>query len=95
MTTIKLDKERKLCFDLNAMAEFEEVTGKSIFQTLEQMTAKDLRALLWACLIDEDPTLTIKDVGRMVTPDKIEEINKSISEAVKQAMPEPSSEPGE
>lgn len=86
---ITLDKERTLKLDLNAMVEFEEVTGKSIFglQSTE-MSAKDLRALLWCMLIHEDESLSLKDVGHLINQGNMETIVQDINTAMTQAIPE-------
>ena len=92
--TITLDKERRLKMDLNAMYAFEEATGKSLFngKTLEsfqkEFTARDLRALLWACLLHEEKTLTIEQVGTWVNMGNIKEITKQVMLAFTASMPE-------
>lgn len=88
---IKLDKERTILFNLNAMAEFEEVTGKSFFseQDLDNLTAKDVRAMLWTGLKHEDPDLTLEDVGEMIHVGNMAEIMEGLTGAYKGAMPQP------
>jgi hypothetical protein len=92
--SINLDKERKLLFVLNAMVFFEEATGKSLFDNKisegfgKSMTAKDLRALLWACLVHEDETLTLKQVGSWINRTNMTEIAQHIGEAFSNAMPD-------
>lgn len=88
---ITLDKVRTLKLDLNAMAAFEEATGKSLtdgsFKS-RNMSPKNLRAMLWACLVHEDDTLTEQQVGSMVTVSNIMEIAGKLNEAFEVAMPE-------
>jgi len=88
---VTLDRERSLLLDLNAMAEFEEYTGKSFLSvsSLTDMGMKDLRALLWACLIHEDENLTVKQVGAMVHSENMNRISDAIVKAFSMAMPEP------
>lgn len=87
---IKLDKERHLLMDLNAMVSFEDATGKNIMQGLDasSMTAKDFRALLWACLLHEDETLKIEDVGKMIHAGNMGELSEKIAQAWEVASPE-------
>lgn len=87
---IKLDKERHLLMDLNAMVAFEEATGKNIMQGLDadSMTAKDFRALLWACLLHEDESLKIGDVGQMIHAGNMGELSEKIAQAWEVATPE-------
>lgn len=86
--TIELDKERSLLLDLNAMAEFEDVTGKNLFQIGSNFSAKDFRALLWACMLHEDEELTLKDVGQMIHPGNMEYIQNKITEVYDKQMPQ-------
>lgn len=87
---IELDKPRHLQFDLNAMVAYEEATGKNIFNgiDMQNLGAKELRALLWACLLHEDKDLTIEQVGSWVTTGNMTEIAQSIMNAFNEAMPE-------
>ena len=88
---IVLDKERTLLFDLNAMVAFEEATGRSLMDgTLDSsnMSTRDLRAMLWACLTHEDDALTEKQVGSWITPDNMLEVASKLNEAFVVAMPE-------
>lgn len=95
---IVLDKERHLLFDLNAMVAFEDVTGKNLFKRgisaalAKNMSPTDLRTLLWACLIHEDETLTLKQVGGWVHFGNMLAIAAKVSEAFSVALPEGSSE---
>jgi hypothetical protein len=69
---VVLDRERRLRMDFNALARAEEVTGKSFLdaETWKNLKASDYRAIAWACLLDEDPSLTIEQVGRLMTTGK-------------------------
>jgi len=65
-------KAYTLRFDFNTICDFQEATGKEIFQTLEQMESgkadpADIRALFWAMLRDHHPEASLRDAGRMVT----------------------------
>jgi len=93
--TIQLGgRERHLRFDLNAMAAFEKATGKNLFEAkVAKELAKNLspvllRALLWACLCHEDESLTLEQVGGMITRDNMAEINNSLWDAYTRAVPE-------
>ena len=90
LVPIMLDKKRHLKLDLNAMAAFQDVTGINLFQGFdaEKMGPKELRALLWSCLIHEDKELTLEAVGSWITTDNIAELADIIGEAFTAAMPE-------
>lgn len=84
-------KERTMVFDLNAMAAFEEATGKGLLDgsfKSSDMTSGHLRTMLWACLISEDGALTREQVGSWVTMENILEITSKLNEVFEVAMPE-------
>jgi len=86
---IQLDKERTIRFDLNAMCNYEDVTGENIFaNALEKLSAKEVRAMLWACLLSEDPSLTLEYVGSLITLDNMAEVAEKLNEAFTIAMPD-------
>ncbi len=93
-TPVILDKERSILFDMNAFAEVEEAYGDIdiAMQKIEAGSIKALRLLLWAGLIHEDESLTVKQVGSMLTPKIVEEISPMIEEAIIEAMPEQAKE---
>ncbi|MCL5290561.1 MAG: hypothetical protein M1489_05990 [Firmicutes bacterium] len=93
---LNLDKERNLLLDLNAMVTFEQETGKSLMEgaDLSKMGMIEFRALLWACLIHEDESLTLKNVGAMVHPGNMEEVSNAIAKAFEAATPEPDGDKG-
>ena len=94
--SIMLDRERHLFLDLNAMVGFEEKTGKNMLAggVGVNLSATDLRALLWSCLRGEDPTLTMEQVGSFITPENMANVAESLAAAWKQALPEANKERG-
>jgi len=76
--------------NLNAMINFEEVTGKELMNIKEGDTfnLKEIRALLWAGLHEEDNKLTLEAVGKLMRPDNMQDISNKIMEAYDNAMPE-------
>lgn len=65
-----------LHFDFNALARWEGVTGRSALaaETWERVTATDLRALVWAMAAQDGESPTLEEVGRALTPDRLEEV---------------------
>lgn len=80
---IKLDKERTMLFDLNALCELEESYGSidKAFKEIQKMSFKTIRKLLFICLSHEDETLTEKQVGQFIGLNNIEAITSKITEA--------------
>lgn len=88
---VELDKKRELRFDLNAMAELEEIYGdfQETMETLnKKISIKAMRALLYAGLKHEDESLTLKKVGAMVKISDLAMLTQKITEAFKADMPE-------
>lgn len=85
-------KLRHLKLDLNAMASFEEVTGQSLFgasiSDISNMGARALRALIWSCLLHEEPDLTVETVGGWVDINNLADIAMQLNTAIAEAMPE-------
>lgn len=87
MQQIILDKPRNLRFNVNSLAWLEaelcELMGKAsgdfiarFLDTLKEAQFpgfRIMRALLWSCLRHEDKSLTIDQVGDMLTSDRIGE----------------------
>lgn len=84
--------QRKLRMDLNALTDFESMTGKSIMRgglsDIANLEMNDVRALLWACLVQEDESITIRDVGRWIHIGNIGDLTETLASLVHGAMPE-------
>ena len=65
--TVELDKARNLRYGINALVKVEELTGKNITKLdLDNISMKDLRAILFAGLYHEDKDLTPDKVGVLI-----------------------------
>ena len=87
---IMLDRERVIRFDLNAMCEFEKATGRKLFDgtfIAEKMSAEELRYMLWSCLLDEDPTITAKQAGRLIGTWNMSYVTSKLNGAYQVAVP--------
>lgn len=91
---VKLDKERTLRLDLNAMVRFEQASGKSLLKqsTWDTLSIADIRSLLWACLLHEDPELTVEQVGSMIHPGNMVQVFGEIQRVWQLSAPEPTGE---
>lgn len=79
---IKLDKKRKLQYDLNALAEIEDKLGINIYEMHKiKVGMKNIRTILWAGLLHEDAELTEEQVGSFVNITNIGEVQAKVSEA--------------
>ena len=93
---IELDKRRNLRFDYNALCELEGHLGVSI-PNLGNILAsgsvglKEIRAILWAGLLHEDESLTVKKVGEILDDVKwtknIDKITQAVLSAFEAAFP--------
>lgn len=79
---IELDKTRTLRFTLNALAEIEDKLGVPLSKLGEvDLGIKAAQVMLWAGLLHEDETLSLKQVGDMVDLSNLEYVQKKIGEA--------------
>ena len=65
-----LGQDWTLCFDFNALAEFEEATGRIALETIAEIEADPdrarisvMRALIWAGLLRHHPKVTLMQAG--------------------------------
>lgn len=86
--TVKLDRVRELKYDLNAGAVIAEHGG---LDEKNPNSLSNLRLMLYAGLIHEDPDLTLEQVGAMA---RLRQLPK-IAEAVSRALERDSADPEE
>ena len=78
--SITLDRERQLKLDLNAMSEFEELTGKSLFTIGEALgQARYIRAMLFACMKSAKEEITLDKVGELIDMDNFEYLHSRLN----------------
>jgi hypothetical protein len=81
---------RLLKLNLNAVASFEEHTGKSMGSMKDEfgrVPVSTLRVLLWALLVTDSPKMTIEDAGAMVDFDNLAYVSEKITELMAAAAP--------
>jgi hypothetical protein len=64
-------KAYRVRYSWNAAAEYEEAAGKPLSDALfdiarERLSARSLRAMLWAGLQEHHQDVTLKDAGRLI-----------------------------
>ena len=81
--------KRTLKYDLNAMAELEELYGnvEETFTKLEGGSFKAIRSVLWAGLLHEDQTLTEQQVGSLIDISNLQSLTSVLSGALEADMP--------
>ena len=88
--------ERHLCYDHNAIAQVEKITGLNLlFAAAAAPNATALRALLWAALLRETPGLSLEEVGSWMTPQNIPTIHAALQATWYGSVPEDDGEVGE
>ena len=77
---VKLDKVRHLRMDFNALAFIEDKTGKNLLQqeSWNNLTATDMRTIIWAMLLWEDPEITVDQVGENIDLENIDYISEQL-----------------
>lgn len=82
VTLILGGKERKLCFDFNAICVASKVTGINLLRSIVgDLEPESLRGLLWAALLRDDPSLTLDQVGGLIRPASIPGIREALLRA--------------
>lgn len=83
---IQLDRARNLKYDLNAYVVLQERHGINMFEPTERAESPVMvRAILWAGLVHEDPTLTLERVGEWVDLGNYAEVSRCLAEAMLQS----------
>ena len=86
---IMLDRERTFVLDLNSFCELEKRLNKSLFKAIkwDDMGVNDLRYLLWAGLLTDDPSLSLEEFSKMVTLSQLQQFAPLINEQLSRSMP--------
>lgn len=65
---VTLDKERRLRYTFNALCELQTATGRTLDDALASGSVGflEVRGIIWAGLIQEDPTLTLIQAGEAI-----------------------------
>ena len=79
--TLQLDKERHAKLTLGGMKAFQQKTGKSLLKgfNVAELDEGDIIALVWACLIWEDPTLTLEACGFMLDMEAVNSVTSAFT----------------
>lgn len=90
-SVIKLDKERRINIDMNALVELEDKYG-SIDKAFGALSGspkmKDIRYILYLSLLHEDESLTENKVGKLIDIGNIGYVIETIGSAIELSMPE-------
>jgi hypothetical protein len=85
--TVKLDKQRKLKYTFNALCELEDALGRPLLEIRNNFRVKDLRALVWAGLLHENPDLTLEEAGRLLDEaPSLEDVGDAVMMAVEMSV---------
>lgn len=91
------NKDYELKFDMNTFCELEEIYGdiSQAFEDLQNRKLKAIRALIYSAIKAEDESVTLREVGKMLTLSDMEKLGTAINEALNIAMPEVEENMGE
>lgn len=97
--TINLDRPRTLRMDLNALINIDKAMGRPVmyeglWQTPGHPQLWEMRIVVWAALLHEDPELTEEAVGRYIRPSMIGELMHTLTGLMNDAMPDERDEDG-
>lgn len=93
---VDLDRPRRLRYDANALVAVEEVLGRPLQEIIppdedrasRQVGFREMRVLLWAGLLHEDPKLTLLQAGELLDLQRMTDIMAKVNEAIAAAFPE-------
>ena len=98
-STLTVDgQEYKLAYDFNAIAQAETITRCNLLSgmhSLGDLSAAQLRGLLYAALSLAQPKMTADDAGKLVRFDTLSAIENALVEAYKLSTPEKKENPTE
>lgn len=71
---------RKIRFNFNALAEYEDMTGKSALE-IDNLGISQIRALAYCGLkeADESFDLSLRDVGALLNTENMQEVIKALT----------------
>lgn len=83
------DKTRHILFDMNALAELEEMYGSygDALEALNSGSFRAIRALLYCGLLNEDPEMTLQKAGSLVAMAQMEAVSDALIAAMQDAVP--------
>jgi hypothetical protein len=86
-------KAFRVRFSWNAAAEYEDAAGKPLSDALfdiarEKLSARSLRAMLWAGLQEHHADVTVKDAGRLIDKMGRKEAQRIMGVALRYFFPE-------
>jgi hypothetical protein len=85
---VEVDKERVLRLDFNVLCEAERASGINFLMDPNQsLSAMGLRAICWASWKRDDPSLSIEDVGLILTTHHLTVI-EALTQAWLAALPD-------
>lgn len=94
-TVIKLDKERRINIDMNALVELEDKYG-SIDKAFGALSGspkmKDIRYILYLSLLHEDEALTENKVGKLINLGNLSTVIEALGGAMTSSLPESTGE---
>jgi hypothetical protein len=89
--TVEIDGDKyKLAYSFNAIAEAEAMAGCNLLQgmqTLQDLSATQLRGLFYAALSVARPSMTIEEAGKLLRFDTMPAITNAIADAYILSMP--------
>ena len=86
---IKLDKDRRLIFDLNSFFELENKyeTIEKAMTEVQKGSMKTIRYMFYLGLLNQDESLTEDKVGRLITIDNLNNVMQGLAIAMTISAP--------
>ncbi len=87
------DEEWTFSFSVNALCELEDYFGKPVSKIVkalgdaDNMRIKDVRAFVWAALLDHNAEITLKEAGEVSSKIGVLTCLEKVSKALELAFP--------
>lgn len=79
----------KCRFDFNVLAEFEQETGKQLAsEPSQQVSAYELRLLVWLMAKQDNPEITVEDIGKRLHFGNFEALGEELDQLFSEMTPE-------
>lgn len=83
---VQLDKKRHFRYTMNALEIIEDELGFGLHEMEDkQLKMREIKLIMWAGLIHEDPDLTLYQVGDMIDTDNMKYVQEQMGKAFEES----------
>jgi hypothetical protein len=84
---VQLDKKRHFRFTMNALEIIEDELGFGLHEMEgKNLKMKEIKLIMWAGLLHEDPDLTLEQLGNMIDTENMKYVQEQMGKAFEQSQ---------